>query len=201
MKKVILLFLIANLFFSGAPLKQYNDDKINEVIMDTTIKRKQNIEEDLIVEVNKYIKTVAPSSQVNADTLIKNCQEYNVDIIFVLAQGTLESHFATKGIGKKINSVFNVRVFDTIKNWNEVDKKYKYFHPDESIKPYLKLLTENYLVDGKTENDLLNNFVNKHGQRYASHPHYEKQLMSIINDIKKNTKIESLQQEYKTLNI
>jgi flagellum-specific peptidoglycan hydrolase FlgJ len=171
----------------------------------TTESQKEELEEvslalntktELANEVDNYIKTVAPTSLVSADYLVEGCKNYNVDLIFVLAQGTLESHFATKGVGGKINSIFNVCVYDNIKSGNGVSKNYKYLHPDESIEPYLQLLTENYLVDGKTESDLLINYVNKHGQRYATYPHYEKQMASIMKRIKTTTKIDSLQTAY-----
>ena len=113
-----------------------------------------------------------------------------------MAQGTLESHFATKGVGGKINSIFNVCVYDNIKTGSGVSKNYRYPHPDDSIEPYLKLLRDSYLVDGKTESDLLINYVNKHGQRYATYPHYEKQMASIMKRIKTTTKIDSLQNVY-----
>ena len=151
---------------------------------------------ELANEVDNYIKTVAPTSLVNADYLVEGCKNYNVDLIFVLAQGTLESHFATKGVGGKINSIFNVCVYDNIKSGNGVSKNYRYSHPDDSIEPYLQLLRDSYLVDGKTESDLLINYVNKHGQRYATYPHYEKQMASIMKRIKTTTKIDSLQTAY-----
>lgn len=158
-----------------------------------------NTKTELANEVDNYIKTVAPTSLVNADYLVEGCKNYNVDLIFVLAQGTLESHFATKGVGGKINSIFNVCVYDNIKSGNGVSKNYRYSHPDDSIEPYLQLLTESYLVDGKTESDLLVNYVNKHGQRYATYPHYEKRMASIMKHIKTTTKIDSLQTAYTSM--
>lgn len=158
-----------------------------------------NTKTELANEVDNYIKTVAPTSLVNADYLVEGCKNYNVDLIFVLAQGTLESHFATKGVGGKINSIFNVCVYDNIKSGNGISKNYRYSHPDDSIEPYLQLLTESYLVDGKTESDLLVNYVNKHGQRYATYPHYEKQMASIMKRIKTTTKIDSLQTAYTSM--
>jgi hypothetical protein len=82
-----------------------------------------NTKTELANEVDNYIKTVAPTSLVNADYLVEGCKNYNVDLIFVLAQGTLESHFATKGVGGKINSIFNVCVYDNI-----IDNFYFYHH-------------------------------------------------------------------------
>lgn len=162
-----------------------------------------SIKEELTQEINNYIQSVAPTSAVDGLTLLNDCEEYNIDIIFVLAQGTLESHFATKGIGGKINSIFNVCVYDTIKNGNNVKEKFKYSHPNQSVKPYLQLLTNDYLVNGKTEYDLLENYVNKNGKRYASYQNYEKDMISIINRIKNTTKLDSINQEFikiKTIN-
>jgi flagellum-specific peptidoglycan hydrolase FlgJ len=158
-----------------------------------------NAKTELTNEVDNYIKTVAPTSLVNADYLVDGCNSYGIDLIFVLAQGTLESHFATKGVGGKINSIFNVCVYDNIKTGSGVAKNYRYPHPDDSIEPYLQLLRDSYLVNGKTEDDLLVNYVNKHGQRYATYPHYEKQMASIMKRIKTTTKIDSLQTVYSSM--
>jgi flagellum-specific peptidoglycan hydrolase FlgJ len=154
-----------------------------------------DVKHKLTDEVQNYINTVAPSSSVDALDLIDKCNKYNVNLLFVLAQGTMESHFATKGIGGKINNIFNVCVYDSIKDGNKVNNNYRYEHPNESIEPYLILLTENYLVDGKTESDLLENFVNKNGKRYATYVNYENDLISIIKRIKTTTKIDSLNNE------
>ena len=43
-----------------------------------------------------------------AKILIDVCQKYGLSIKFVLAQGQLESHFGTKGLARKTNSIFNV---------------------------------------------------------------------------------------------
>jgi flagellum-specific peptidoglycan hydrolase FlgJ len=160
-----------------------------------------NVKIELTNEVDSYIKQVAPTSLVTAEYLVTECHEYDVDIIFVLAQGTIESHFATKGIGGKINSIFNVCVYDNIKSGNRVNKSHRYEHPDESIEPYLQLLRESYLVNGKTEADMLVNYVNLYGQRYASHPQYETQLASVMKRIKRTTKIDSLNQKYRDIQI
>ena len=63
--------------------------------------------EDLLEYINKllsYGKKIKES--------VEECERYNIDIIFTLVQGEIESHFGTKGLGAKINNVFNVGVFD-----------------------------------------------------------------------------------------
>ena len=143
--------------------------------------------DSLVTAIDNYIITTAPESTVDGLFLLNKCQEYNVDLVFILAQATLESHFGTTGIAKKTNSVFNVGAYDG-KSSSTISSKYKYENPNLSIDPYLTLLNDSYL-EGKSEEELLNNFVNKHGKRYASYKNYEKELQIIIKRIEDNTDI------------
>lgn len=143
--------------------------------------------DSLVTAIDNYIITTAPESTVDGLFLLNKCQEYNVDLVFVLAQATLESQFGTTGIAKKTNSVFNVGAYDG-KSSSTISSKYKYENPNLSIDPYLTLLNDSYL-DGKSEEELLNNFVNKHGKRYASYKNYEKELQIIIQRIETTTDI------------
>jgi hypothetical protein len=45
---------------------------------------------------------------------------------------------------------------------------------------YYNLMASDYLGNGKTANDLLGNFVNKSGNRYASAPNYESTLRQFV---------------------
>ena len=146
---------------------------------------------DLVDEVQAYIDQVAPTSNLRAYALIEECERYNIDVCFALTQAEIESHFGTKGLGAKINNVFNVGVFDG-KSLAEIDKKYKPDHPNESIRLYLDLLAENYLV-GKVEEDLMQNYVDKNGSRYASNPDYESMFSAKYKYIVENTKIKEIQ--------
>ena len=143
--------------------------------------------DSLVTAIDNYIIMTAPESTVDGLFLLNKCQEYNVDLVFVLAQATLESHFGTTGIAKKTNSVFNVGAYDG-KSSHTISSKYKYENPNLSIEPYLTLLNDSYL-EGKSEEELLNNFVNKHGKRYASYKNYEKELQIIIQKIEATTDI------------
>ena len=66
----------------------------------------------LVNEVQNYITSVAPNSNLRGYAIVEECEKYNVDICFVLAQGEIESHFGTKGIASKLNCVFNVGIYD-----------------------------------------------------------------------------------------
>lgn len=141
----------------------------------------------LVNEVQNYITTIAPTSNLRGYAIVEECEKYNIDICFVLAQGEIESHFGTKGIAAKINSVFNVGIYDGL-SVQEISEKYKCNYPNESIEPYLKLLNERYLVN-KTEQDLMKKFVDKDGKRYASNPNYEIMISERYKFITENTKI------------
>lgn len=132
--------------------------------------------EALVIEVENYIKEYAPSSALSALTLVNLCSEYRVDVRLPLAQGHIESHFGTKGTATKTNSVWNVGAFDGYSADKQIRKGYGFKHPDYSIEPYLKLLTTRYLIEGKTEEELLDNFVDINGNRYASCEEYESKL-------------------------
>ena len=153
----------------------------------------------LINEVQNYITQIAPTSNLRGYALVEECEKYNIDICFVLAQGEIESHFGTKGIASKLNSVFNVGIYDG-KTTEEIDNKYKFDYPNESIEPYLKLLIDRYLIN-KTEEDLMKKFVDKDGKRYASNPNYEIMVSERYKFITENTKIIELYNQVKNFAI
>ena len=70
---------------------------------------------DLVDEVQAYIDQIAPTSNLRAYALIEECEHYDVDICFVLTQAEIESHYGTKGLGAKINNVFNHYRFAILK--------------------------------------------------------------------------------------
>ena len=141
----------------------------------------------LVNEVQKYIEQIAPSSNLRGYAIVEECEKYDVDICFVLAQGEVESSFGTKGIASKLNCVFNVGIYDN-KTTEQIEDKYKFEYPNESIEPYLKLLTTKYLVN-KLEHDLMRKFVDINGNRYASDKDYEIKISSKYKFICENTKI------------
>lgn len=152
--------------------------------------------EELAVEVDRYIQKVAPGSVLSSLKLIDLCSEYNVDLRFVLVQGHVESHFGTKGTAAKTNSVFNVGAYDGHSAERQKKNGFAYAHPDQSVKPYLKLLNGYYLV-GKTEFDLMQNYISVNGQRYATNPEYEVLLQEKFHNIDKIANITEIYNQYK----
>ena len=144
----------------------------------------------IVDEMEKYMGYYAPDHNVSAILVLKYADHFNIDPRIFLVQGLAESHYGTKGLARRTNSVCNVGAWDdgTIKN--------TYTHPDRSIKPYFELLAKQYLVN-KTEEDLLKEFINTSGNRYASYVHYEKELQKLWEDVNQKTKLDSLLGKYR----
>lgn len=148
------------------------------------------IKSELVDSVQSYINKIAPNNNISALILVNECLNGNISIPFVLAQGFKESHFGTKGLAAKTNSVFNVGAYDGLTE-GQIDSNHKFKHPNQSIKPYIDLLNKRYLVN-KTEAELLKKFVDIHDRRYASYPKYEEEMTIIYNRICNTTKIKEL---------
>lgn len=151
-------------------------EMVEKSTIDKNVQEFYEARTQLAIEVDNYIKAVAPTSKLDALNLIDLCSLYNVDLRLALVQGHVESHFGTKGTAAKTNSVFNVGAYDGHSANRQKRNGFGFKHPDDSVEPYLKLLTTSYLVNGRTENDLLYKFVNVHGMRYASNTKYESAL-------------------------
>lgn len=173
-----------------APDKEENIgyDTATEYIRELQISY-QGVKSDLVDLTQHYIDSVAPNSGLRALILVENCEKYGIPISFTLAQGEIESHFGTKGLAYRTNSVWNVGAYD---DHSIVDISHKYNNPNDSIIPYLDLLTNNYLPN-KTVEDLLESFVDINGNRYASDKHYETKLSDKYKYIIDNYRIDELQ--------
>ena len=186
------LILIVNLVATvllETPSKAMGRDKDEETISLNTeatyINNVRNVSnEKLVKEVDIYMKYIAPTTKLKASVLVPLCKKYNMDIIFVLAQGILESHLGTKGIAVQTNSVWNVGTFDS------GIIHYTYKDPNESIEPYLKLLRSKYLIKIPHQGDTISRdlknliqdrgFINSEGKRYATSHIYENSLRNMM---------------------
>ena len=171
------------------------DNKYNRyVIYDLNLELKYwSVKSKLIDSTDFYIKEIAPETNLSSLILVNECLNYNIDLILVITQAQKESHFGTKGLGFKTNSIWNVGAYDGYEA-GEINKLYKYPHVNESIEPYLKLLKERYLVN-KTESDLLVKFTDINDKRFASYIHYESDLSRLYNKICNDTRIDDLYKE------
>lgn len=189
---LLLVAVFAILAFTWSMPKhedQIGYDTATEYIRELQVQY-NGVKANLVDITQHYIDSVAPNSGLRALILVENCEKYGIPISFTLAQGEIESHFGTTGLAFRTNSVWNVGAFD---NFNYSDIQHKFDNPNDSVSPYLELLLNNYLPS-KTVEDLLENFVDINGNRYASDPHYETKLKSKLDYIKEHYPIDDLQQ-------
>jgi len=193
--RLILVFLF--LFISVFGINSSSDLSTGSNLTDSQaiyiISIHEKFKSKLIIETKNYITKIAPASKLNPEYVVLKCLEYDIDIIFVLAQALLESHFGTKGKAIKTNSVWNVGTYDNGKIL------YKYSHPNESVDPYLKLINEEYLVGFIVSGDTIykdlyylvqdRGYINYRGDRFASSQGYEKGLRNLMIRIDMETSI------------
>ena len=134
------------------------------------------LRDNLISEVDGYIRSVAPKSKMSAQNIVDICLQNEYDITMLLCQGHLETHFGTAG--RNVFGVYGQR----------------HNHPDKYVENYVKLMSTKYIVNRSTEEVLRANVNMEHNRkaRYASNPNYGSALTSIRNNILRTTNILTL---------
>jgi len=193
--KVALLatFLLFAGSVGSSPSGDANPANAQTILIDPNTMYSNTVREraqtQLINEVKRITYEIVPDTELDLEYLVEKCEEYKMDIVFVLAQGILESHLGTKGKAAATHSVWNVGTYD------DGQILYKYNHPNESIEPYMKLLKERYLVDKDIHNLVQDRgYTNDDGKRFASARGYENGLRKLIVRIDMESSIKLYQQ-------
>lgn len=195
-----ILFIFGSIKSSSIDLTVFNKEnivneieKIDSVKMDSIHKDsiltlKTQLKKELIDETEKWIKKKHPNSHQGIPSyLVEVGLEKDIDICFMMSQTQLETNYGQLGIGK----------MNSKKSLFGVYRRFPNYH--ESIDYYSNLLLTSYLVNGKTENDLMKNYVNKNGKRYAENRKYESHLIKVYKEIVNMTNIQKLQIQYNNL--
>lgn len=179
----------------------YDKAKIDTIILDQeyikeiqrmdTIFIRDSIEKEIINEINEYFNANSYNTHLEIPYYITiNGLNYDIDICFIMAQTELETRFGTQGIGRSSSkrSLFGV-----------VSRSYSSY--EKAIGDYCNILKRLYLVNGRTEQDLMKNYVTSKGYRYAEAIDYEINLRNMYNNIKEKTDIYQLQNVWKKYKI
>lgn len=115
------------------------------------------------------------STKLNPETLVKEADKASFDLPFLMAAAHLESCFGATNLAQKTGSVFSEGLWDNGKIHTTYDD------PNDSVYGYIKLLNNDYLLNGKSLDDLMQagGFTNKNGHRYASDKNYEGKLKNV----------------------
>ena len=164
-----------------APFGDTENQVLTDSVVDSLCIYKDSAEyirQNLINEVGYYISRHAPRSKMSAEYIVDACLDKEFDITLLMAQGHLETHFATRGS----NNCFGI------------GNRKRYKHPNESVDDYLDLMTRKYIINRTTEQLLASNvrMENSKSSYYSSQSSYGAKVKKIRDDIKKNTNIHEL---------
>lgn len=115
------------------------------------------------------------STKLNPETLVKEADAASFDLPFLMAAAHLESCFGATNLAQKTGSVFSEGL------WDNGKIRTTYSDPNDSVGGYIRLLNNDYLLGGKSLDDLMkpDGFTNKNGHRYASDKNYEGKLKNV----------------------
>ena len=120
------------------------------------------------------------NGKMMADAWIKTKEKFGIDVpvTLSLAQAKMESKYCTSSLAKSKNNPYSLKGLKTYKTYTSLE---------EGVTAYYELIAKNYLAC-KTLEQLLKNFVNCNGHRYATSTVYEfnlkKEIKIIENKIK-----------------
>lgn len=119
----------------------------------------------------KYLESI--DSPLSADTIWLYSKRFGCSLELALSVGYLETQLGTCKTGRHLKN----KTAWSVGEWDSGSKR-KYRTYNSSVKPFFKLITEDYLKE-KSERQLIYNFVNYNGCRYASSPTYEVRIQSL----------------------
>lgn len=138
---------------------------------------------------DNYIKRRNPNAKVDGNMLARVAKDtfdrYKryVPVELALAQLTLEGGLSTdpNAIPIKTKNLFNVG--NTGTNTKYLDSV------ETGVRLYYDLIARNYLNNTQNATDLLTNFVNVNGNRYAGDMDYEKKLRELVTSINRSNAV------------
>lgn len=149
-------------------------------------KQLDSLQNELITEVETYIKSKNPNTKLSASNIVNLCIEYDFDIPLLLSQAQVETAFGKTS--KKSNSVFGV-----------YNKKFE--HPDHSVLNYIQLMKKSYVRTRTPEQCIAAGFYVEGSKKYkyASNPKYSQTIKMVRSTIIRTTSIQDIHKQIREL--
>lgn len=155
-----------------------NTISLEKAQADSIFNKKVEAVKEYMAYAAKNVNLNPENIQISPEEMVIACDTMNFDLPLLMAQAHMESCFGLTKRARETNSVFSIGLYDNGKN------AATYPTQNASIRPYIKIVQNDYLRDRSIE-DMLSpgNFTNKNNHRYASEKNYESNINSVRNRI------------------
>lgn len=136
-----------------------------------------------------YIDSVNPDAGISGEMIAKGASmAFEKNGVYVPPELSLSQLALEGGLSRNPNAK-PIRTNNPYNVGNVDDGRTKTFSTkQEGINRYFDLISRKYIGKDGNVNDLLNNFVNKSGNRYASDVNYESKLKNIVSKVNRISK-------------
>jgi uncharacterized FlgJ-related protein len=187
MRSYLLIIFISIIFQIGSVVIE--SEKPKEIHYQNVIVKKTNDDDSLNTEYKNYLSgadsilkdyNTILTGEIFTESWSKTKEQYGIDVplSLALAQAKIESGFCTSKLSMKKNNPFSIKGRNGYVSYSTIS---------DGVDAYYKIIATRYL-NCRSLKQLLNNFINCNGHRYAGDTNYENSLKREIKIIEEKIK-------------